>query len=284
MPPVACPYTLPTFITEAVNRNENVSIDVGQIMFGQTVTCSGDSMAQHRHRNAAHPDRWVAMDIECDAGCGVVPFRYREKSFVNALQWAIGLEIFLSVQDPWRISMTTDHPNGAPFTSYPHLIRLLMDRTFRNEQLSRLHKGAQKASRLATMQREYSLYEIAIITRAGPARLLGLSNKGHLGAGADADIVSYRVAQNVEKTFSEAALVLKNGEIVVRDGEIVALPKTRTFTAAPEFDAGLEASLDDWFARYHTMKRANFVIGRDEMQNQIGRPVQTVALGKRSNA
>jgi len=104
-------------LTETVNANNNVSIDVGQIMFGQTITCSGDSMAQHRHRDAAQPGRWVAMDIECDAGCGVVPFRYREKSFVNALQWAIGLEIFLSVDDPWRVAMTTDHPNGAPFTS-----------------------------------------------------------------------------------------------------------------------------------------------------------------------
>jgi len=30
--------------------------------------------------------------------------RYRDQSFVNALQWAIGLEIFLSVRDPWRSS------------------------------------------------------------------------------------------------------------------------------------------------------------------------------------
>ena len=30
--------------------------------------------------------------------------------------------------NPWRVVLTTDHPNGGPFTSYPHLIRLLMDR------------------------------------------------------------------------------------------------------------------------------------------------------------
>ncbi|MBA2409577.1 MAG: hypothetical protein H0V62_07340 [Gammaproteobacteria bacterium] len=33
--------------------------------------------------------------------------------------------------------------------------------------------------------------ESAIITRAGPARLLGLKNKAHLGAGAHADITIY---------------------------------------------------------------------------------------------
>ena len=112
-----------------MNANPNISIDVGQIMFGQTVTASGDTMRQHAQSGLASPRKWIGADIECEAGCGVVPFRYREQSYVNALQWAIGLEIFLLVRDPWRVVLTTDHPNGGPFTSYPHLIRLLMDRS-----------------------------------------------------------------------------------------------------------------------------------------------------------
>ena len=71
-------------------------------------------MLQYAGHWHAHPKKWVIMDIECDAGCGVVPFKYRDKNFVNALQWAIGLELFLLVDDPWRIFLTTDHPNGAP--------------------------------------------------------------------------------------------------------------------------------------------------------------------------
>ena len=76
-----------------------MTADVGQIMFGQTVTMSGDSMAQYRNHKHAHPKKWMCMDIECDAGCWVVPFKYQDQSFVNALQWAIGLEIFL-LADP----------------------------------------------------------------------------------------------------------------------------------------------------------------------------------------
>ena len=112
-------------IAEALNKNKHITADVGQILFGQTVTASGDSMMQHLNAKHASPKKSVIMDIECDAGCGVVPFKYRDQNYVNALQWAIGLELFLSVTDPWRIFLTTDHPNGAPFTSYPHLIRLL---------------------------------------------------------------------------------------------------------------------------------------------------------------
>ena len=186
-------------IAEAVNKNPNISIDVGQVLFGQTVTASGDSMLQYAGHWHAHPKKWVIMDIECDAGCGVVPFKYRDKNFVNALQWAIGLELFLLVDDPWRIFLTTDHPNGAPFTSYPHLIRLLMDRSFRNDMLSTINKEAAASSTLSSLDREYSLYDIAIMTRAAPARSLGLKNRGHLGPGAVADITVYSNHKDKEK-------------------------------------------------------------------------------------
>ena len=66
-------------IAEAVNRHKNISLDVGQILFGQTVTASGDTMHQHEGSAHASPDKWVLMDIECDAGCGVVPFKYKDK-------------------------------------------------------------------------------------------------------------------------------------------------------------------------------------------------------------
>lgn len=252
-------------IAEAINRHRNISADVGQVMFGQTVTASADTMAQHRNRRHANPRKWVVMDIECDAGCGVVPFRYRDKNFVNALQWAIGLEIFLAVEDPWRIFLTTDHPNGAPFTSYPHLIRLLMDKTFRNEQLARLHPDAQAASHLGSMSREYTLYEIAIMTRAGPARTLGLSDRGHLGGGAAADITVYSVDEDREKMFSTPDYVFKDGELVARSGKIVKVTRGATHAVKPAYDRGIENRLRSYFERYHSMRMENFAINEEEL-------------------
>ena len=252
-------------IAEAVNANPNISIDVGQILFGQTVTTSGDTMLQYAGHWHADPNKWVVMDIECDAGCGVVPFKYRDKSFVNALQWAIGLEIFLQVNDPWRVFLTTDHPNGAPFTSYPHLIRLLMDRSFRNDMLSTLNKQAATVSILSSLDREYSLYEIAIMTRAAPARSLGLKNRGHLGAGAMADITIYDDIGNKEKMFSKPAYVFKDGELIVRNGKIVKVINGNTHTLRPEYDKSIERSLKKYFDKYQTIKLGNFKIDDDEI-------------------
>lgn len=258
-------------VAEAVNRNPNVSVDIGQVMFGQTITASGDTMSQVRTSRFADPKKWVAMDIECDAGCGVLPFRYKEKNFVHALQWAIGLELFLLIEDPWRVFLTTDHPNGAPFTTYPHLIRLLMDRSFRNECFARLPKAAREMSDLESLTREYTLDEIAIITRAGPARILGIDKEhGHLGAGARADLVVYRDLPDREAMFAQPELLLKGGQVVLEQGVIdpaAASLSGATHVVKPGYDRLIERRIGRFFEEYRGMRLGTACVGDHEIED-----------------
>ncbi|MCW5664439.1 MAG: formylmethanofuran dehydrogenase subunit A [Piscinibacter sp.] len=252
-------------LAEAVNANPQISIDVGQIMFGQTVTASGDTMRQFAQSGLANPRKWVGADIELMAGCGVVPFRYREQSFVNALQWVIGLEIFLLVKNPWQVVLTTDHPNGGPFTSYPHLIRLLMDRSFREEQLAKLHPEVAANCALKSITRELTLEEIAILTRAAPAKLLGLPDRGQLGVGAAADIAVYREKADRESMFRTPEWVFKDGVLVAQAGRVTATPVGGTHFVEPGYDPIIEKTL-----RRHWQDRAaiafdNVAITHDEL-------------------
>ncbi|WP_271201179.1 formylmethanofuran dehydrogenase subunit A [Methylopila turkensis] len=257
-------------IAEAVNKNPNITVDVGQVMFGQTVTASADFMSQYRNRGIASPKRWIGMDMEMDAACGVVPFAYKDKSFVNALQWAIGLELFLLIEDPWRVFLTTDHPNGAPFTTYPHLIRLLMDKAFRDEQFAKLPKAVRKHSIVGELAREYTLEEMAIVTRAAPAKILGFKDRGHLGAGAVGDAVIYAEASDYEAMFATPAYVLKNGEVIVKDGEIVGLAYGQTHQVAPDYDKGIETKLDRWFDEAVGYKASTFKLSDSEIRDGQG--------------
>jgi len=261
-------------ISNYLNKIPNLTCDVGQIMFGQTVTMSGDSMTQHKNHKHAHPNKWMCMDIECEAGCGVVPFKYQDKSFVNALQWAIGLEIFLLAEDPWKVFLTTDHPNGAPFTSYPHLIKLLMDKSFRNDILNQLPKDILEHTILHTLNREYTLNEIAIMTRSAPAKILGLSKKGNFSHGSDADITIYdKNKKDPEDMFAHPSMVLKDGKVVVENGKIKEYVWGKTQTVAPEYDKSIEKNLGKFFDKYHTMKLSNYIISDDEMERLVGSPV-----------
>ena len=167
-------------LAEYVNEHPRLTVDVGQVMFGDTTSMTGDSQVGYYLSNL-YGSRWVSHDTELETGCGITPIRYKQKSLINAWQWAIGLEWYLSVTDPWRVVMSTDHPNGGSFLAYPQIIRLLMDRTWRREQLAALPPQVRERSALKELDREYSLSEICIITRSGPARILGLKNKGHLG-------------------------------------------------------------------------------------------------------
>ena len=132
-----------------------------------------------------------------------MPITYDDRNAVHALQWAIGLEWFLLAATRGGSCCRTDHPNGGSFLAYPQIIGLLMDRELsRRAMLGAVNQqAAAHASLLDDLAREYTLSEIAIITRAGPARMLGLRDKGHLGAGADADVTIYAPDDDTERMF-----------------------------------------------------------------------------------
>jgi formylmethanofuran dehydrogenase subunit A len=244
-------------LAEAVNSRPNITADVGQVMFGQTVTISSDVLRQFNARNQAHPRKSVIMDGDGNGG-GIVPYRYRKTDFYNAVQWAAGLELFLLINDPWRLFFTTDHPNGAPFTAYPDLLALLMDRSLRARHIESLPKAAMEVTTLASIAREYTLTEIAVMTRAAPARLLGLADRGHLGPNARADIAVYRLQSNVAAMFRDAALVLKDGVPVIRDGVPVAHPFGRAVTVRPGFDATTDRGLAAFYASTYGVPHTAF--------------------------
>ncbi|MCL6707903.1 formylmethanofuran dehydrogenase subunit A [Pseudomonas sp. R2.Fl] len=224
-------------LAELVNANKDVTIDVGQVMFGQTVTISSDVIRQYSGMRTASPKKSILIDGDGNGG-GIVPYRYRP-DYYGSLQWAVGLELFLLIDDPWRVFFTTDHPNGAPFTAYPELFELLMRRDARDAKMAELDQSALELTTLASISREYTLEEVAVMTRGAPAKLLGLADRGHLGPGAIADIAVYRKGQDVRKMFGEAALLFKNGDLVVEDGVVTHYRWGKTLRLDPPPDKGI---------------------------------------------
>jgi len=258
-------------IAKYVNYHNHVTLDMGQVIFTDTTTMTADGPFQYGLYNLTG-NKWVNHDVETETSSGIVPFRYRRKSAVHAIQWSIGLELALLVKDPWKIYMTTDHPNGGPFTSYPQIIAWLMSQVARKKTLNKINKRARRKSLLPTIDRELSFYEIAIVTRAGQAKALGLSQKGHLGVGADADVAVYNVNpeqvnpskeyKKVRKAFKRAAYTFKDGETVVKDGQIVKPISGKTFWIDVKTSLPMEVN-DDLrrrFREYWTVEYENYLI------------------------
>jgi formylmethanofuran dehydrogenase subunit A len=251
-------------LVDYVNQHKNITVDVGQVLFGKTTSMTGDGPLGYYLSNV-YKSKWFSGDTEMEAGCGIAPIEYRNKSLVHSLQWAIGLEWYLLMEDPWRVVMSTDHPNGGSFLAYPQIVRLLMDRTWRQEMLKTVNPLVRQRSQLADLDREYSLSEICIITRAAPARILGLAHKGHLGPGADADITIYTPDENKETMFELPRYVIKAGEVIVEQGEIREPVYGKTLHVSPEFDPGIEPDIADWFEKYYSIRFRNYPVTDDYM-------------------
>ena len=258
-------------LADYVNQHSNLTIDVGQVMFGPTISMTGDGpLGYYLHRVMG--GKWFSGDIEQEAGCGIVPITYKEKSFVHALQWAVGLEWYLLIEDPWKVAMSTDHPNGASFLAYPQIIALLMDRSRREEAIARLPARVRETTVLSQLKREYTLEEIAIITRAAPARMLGLTRKGHLGPGADADITIYTPNSDIERMFELPRFVIKAGEVLIEQGEIRRTIEGITLQTAPDFDDAVIPSIREWFDASYTVQYRNYIVEDHEVGPTVVEP------------
>jgi formylmethanofuran dehydrogenase subunit A len=103
------------------------------------------------------------------------------------------------------------------------------------------------------------------LTRAGPAKSLGLRDLGHLGVGARADITVYRDDPDREAMFATPEYVFKNGEVVVKSGKVVKVVQGATHVVRPDYDKSIEKPLKGYFDRYLTVRMENFKLADEEI-------------------
>ncbi|HOH80669.1 MAG TPA: formylmethanofuran dehydrogenase subunit A, partial [Methanoregulaceae archaeon] len=262
-------------IARAVNNKPEVAIDMGQIMFGRTTTMTADGPMEFK-LYMLHHNKWSNHDVELETGSGIIPVYYSRKSLVNCVMWAIGLELALLVKDPWRCLLSTDNPNGAPFVKYPEIIALLMSRRFRENEMALLDPRTAHYVPLPAIDRELDWYDIAVMTRAGQARALGITGigKGNLAPGAEADIAIYPLKpesldpsaeyQQVMAGFGKTRYTIKRGRVVARDGDVVVEGANSTIwtkaTVPPEYDLSVDPEFVKKFEQYYTVRMSNYPV------------------------
>jgi len=277
-------------IARYINSCEHVVCDTGNVTLDETTTMTSDGPMEYFLHSLTHL-KWVNKDVELETAPGVTPFIYSRKNPVHSVQWAIGLELALLIKDPFKVLLATDHPNGGPFTRYPRIIAWLMSEPYRRHYIEeRVHGSVQRGSGLAGIDREYTFYEVAAATRAGQARALGLQEvKGHLGVGAHADVAVYdldpaevdpsRDYKRVEKAFGAALYTIKDGEVVVREGRVVASPQGRTFWVNASVDEGLEREvekdIEEYFKKFYSVNLGNYPVQKRYLER--GREIRVDA-------
>jgi formylmethanofuran dehydrogenase subunit A len=271
-------------IAKYLNSHDHVTVDLGQIVFGSILTMTADLPFEfvlfHIMMGKLH-----GTMTESEVTAGVVPYAYRKNNYVNTVQWCIGLDVALLTKDPWKIVFSTDNPNAGRFTKYPVALSWLVSRKAREEVMAKVNRRGLKHAALPSIDREYTLYDVAIVTRAGPAKIMGLEGrKGHLGIGADADVAIYdlnpkevdvsRDYKAFVKAFKRAYCTIKSGVVVVKEGKVV---EPNVYGATYYVDAtklvdkavyeGTVKRLKETFSQYYSVSFSNYVIEDRELRN-----------------
>ena len=269
-------------VADRINKNKNMTVDVGFVTLDETTTMTADGPMEYYLHNTNHL-KWCNDDIELETAAGVVPYVYSPKIHVCGIQWAIGLELALLIDDPMQAFVTTDHPNAGPFRRYPRIISWLMSNQARLDRLETLHKLVPDRVAIGGISRVFDFYDVAKMTRAGPARALGLGDmKGNLGVGADADvaILNYNPKTmdpttdpaGIEKAFQNTAYTIKGGDIVVIDGEVVSKGNKRTIwvdATNGTMDPVVMHDIDKKFLRYYSVTMANYPVQDSYVDNGL---------------
>ena len=271
-------------VASSVNAKPQIVIDMGQVMFGRTMTMTADGPMEFR-LYTLHHNKWSNHDVELETGSGVIPVYYSRKSAVNSIMWAIGLELALLVKNPWQCMLTTDNPNGAPFVKYPEIIGLLMSNKYREKEIGQVHRLTTERTSLGTIDRELSFEEIAVMTRAGQAKALGIidQGKGHLKEGALADIAIYPVKpdqtdpslqyEEVIGAFQQTLYTLKDGIVVSRDGEIIRGVPNRTFWVKADLPGDMDVMKNprfvEKFSRYYSVDLENYMVQDEYVERGV---------------
>ncbi len=143
---------------------------------------------------------------------------------------------------------------------YPKLIRLLMDKEFRDFEMNKLNSEARNTSLLSSIKREYSLYEIAIMTRASPANILGLNDRGSLKPGKIADISVYDPKKPIDEMFSYAYLLFKGGKEIIKNGKISNVVSGNTLNVKLTYDKKIRNNIQKWLDNFYSLDINNFEI------------------------
>ncbi len=271
-------------ITDYINGADHLTFDMGQVIFGPAMTMTADGPLEYSNARMLHA-KWSNKDVELEDGAGVVPIEYSPKSFVNAVQWAIGLELALMVEDPWKVMFTTDSPNGGSFVNYPEAFALLMSAKKRQQIIESLPNLAVDRMVLPGIDRELDFYELAVMTRGIQSKMFSMNNIGHLGVGADADIAVYDIIpdqidpgtehEKLKKAFSATSCTIKSGNVVVRDGEIVATPAGRTYwvnasgCVSNDVNEAAMKDIKNNFRRYYTVGIANYMVEDEYLPHPV---------------
>lgn len=218
-----------------INHNE-FELDVSPVILGKDrpLITRDRNLANKVSKESGIPV--TTVDLEFDTEYYITTRNLRDENIYNLQLWSRWLEIILKLKEKGnlkRISIASNAPYNMSITDYPKVFEWLLNNESRIRYLSEFPSNLTENLKIMDITTSLDFFDLCGLISTNPAKALGINEyKGHLGAGADADITLFKFDLNnssintskfgeeISIAFSDSSIVIKNGEIIKKQGVI----------------------------------------------------------------
>jgi len=218
-----------TNLINFLNENPNFSADLSFIGFNQInpIITSDRRLINSMLTTDSidNPYKLISSAVEFE-GDSFVSMRSLHKSDYHACTlWANALDLALNAKNRYQLSLSLNFPNYANITDIPEITTWLISKEARENYMKGMNDTFLKKNTLLSNEKELSFSEFVCLTRANPAKALGLGSiKGTLGLNSDADIniIDINIKDtDLSKEYEKLKSSLSKIEYVIKSGKIV---------------------------------------------------------------
>lgn len=217
------------------DSNDKFDLDIGFVNFGPInplITSDRRLINRFLYKENISQSYPIIKGAIENEGDHFETFRHLKKdNLEHCILWLNGLNLALGIKDKWKMQFSINFPNYAHLTDIPEIFSWLLNKKIREKFMETMLSDFKRDNVLNENNYILSYNDLIILTRASPAKSLGLGDiKGNLGVGADADInILSKNLQDldpliqidqVKKTFSDVEIVIKNGAVVKKGEKI----------------------------------------------------------------
>ncbi|MFX1275643.1 MAG: amidohydrolase family protein [Promethearchaeota archaeon] len=208
------------------NDNQNFDLDLGILGFNEiNPIISSDRRLINSLIKSKNPHKLIrsAIEFEGDLFSSIRKFDKNNEKDCNL--WANAIDLVLNIKNKYQIQASINFPNYANITDIPKIATLFVSSEARNNFIKRMNVDFLNKTTLKDNDKTITFNELIIITRASPAKSLGLRKvKGNLDIGVDGDvnILNFNALElDLNKDYEILKEKLKNIEYVIKEGEII---------------------------------------------------------------
>jgi len=254
-----------------LNENQQIDLDLGFIGFNKInplITSDRRLINSLIENNNEDTQKLIASAVESE-GDTFASFRsFKKTNKKDCIMWANAIDLALSIKNKWQLQLSINFPNYAHINDVPKIATWLTSKKAREEFMVDMNQDFLNNNSLQKHDDSLSFNDLVIISRASPAKSLGLGDiKGNLGVGSDADINILNIDLNktdieqeyekLNKALNDIDYVLKAGKIIKNNDKIDLTPQGKIFwtegKAVKEDKAFIMKKKREFYQKYYSI-------------------------------